>query len=108
MSETTSETLEFKSELRQVLHLITHSLYSHREVFLRELISNASDAIDKVRFAALSDEGLLEGDHDYRVRLIADEAAGTLTVSDNGIGMTRDEAVENLGTIAKSGTRAFL
>jgi len=108
MSETTSETLEFKSELRQVLHLITHSLYSHREVFLRELISNASDAIDKLRFAALSDEGLLEGDHDYRIRLIPDEGAGTLTVSDNGIGMTRDEAVENLGTIAKSGTRAFL
>src|SRR5512140_1060624 len=108
MNETRTETLEFRSELRQVLHLITHSLYSHREVFLRELISNASDAIDKVRFAALSDEGLLEGDHDFQIRLLPDEAAGTLTVSDNGIGMTRDEAVENLGTIAKSGTRAFL
>jgi molecular chaperone HtpG len=91
-----------------VLHLITHSLYSHREVFLRELISNASDAIDKVRFASLADEGILEGDHDFRIRLVPDEAAGTLTVSDNGVGMTREEAVENLGTIAKSGTRAFL
>ncbi len=108
MTETRTETLEFRSELRQVLHLITHSLYSHREVFLRELISNASDAIDKIRFAALADEGLLEGDHDFEIRLLADEAAGTLTVSDNGVGMTRDEAVENLGTIAKSGTRAFL
>ncbi len=108
MTETTTETLEFRSELRQVLHLITHSLYSHREVFLRELISNASDAIDRVRFAALSDPGLLEGDHDFRIRLAPDEKAGTLIVSDNGIGMTRDEAVENLGTIAKSGTRAFL
>ena len=108
MTETRTETLEFRSELRQVLHLITHSLYSHREVFLRELISNASDAIDKIRFAALADEGLLEGDHDFRIRLVADEAKGTLTVSDNGVGMTRDEAIENLGTIAKSGTRAFL
>ena len=108
MSETRTETMEFRSELRQVLHLITHSLYSHREVFLRELISNASDAIDKVRFAALSDEGILEGDHDFRIKLVADETAGTLTVSDNGVGMTRDEAIENLGTIAKSGTRAFL
>jgi len=108
MNETRTETLEFRSELRQVLHLITHSLYSHREVFLRELISNASDAIDKVRFAALADQAILAGDHDYRIRLATDEAAGTLTVSDNGIGMTREEAVENLGTIAKSGTRAFL
>jgi molecular chaperone HtpG len=108
MNETRTETLEFRSELRQVLHLITHSLYSHREVFLRELISNASDAIDKVRFAALADEGLLEGNHDFQIRLLPDVAAGTLTVSDNGIGMTRDEAVDNLGTIAKSGTRAFL
>ena len=108
MSDTRTETMEFRSELRQVLHLITHSLYSHREVFLRELISNASDAIDKIRFAALSDEALVAGDHEYKIRLVGDAAAGTLTVSDNGIGMTRDEAIENLGTIAKSGTRAFL
>ncbi|MGA2082036.1 MAG: molecular chaperone HtpG [Holophaga sp.] len=98
----------FKSELQQVLHLITHSLYSHKEIFLRELISNASDAIDKVRFNSLQNDHLLEGDRAWKIKLAADPAAGTLTVSDNGIGMTREEIIENLGTIARSGTRAFL
>lgn len=103
-----SEKHEFKSELRQVLSLITHSLYSHKEVFLRELISNASDAIDKIRFDSLRNEHLLEGDRDWKIRLAADRAAGTLTISDNGVGMDREAVVENLGTIARSGTRAFL
>jgi molecular chaperone HtpG len=102
------ETLEFKAELKQLLHLITHSLYSNPEIFLRELISNASDAINKIKFDSLSRQDLLEDDKDFAIRLTPDKAAGTLTISDNGIGMSRDEVVENLGTIAKSGTRAFL
>jgi molecular chaperone HtpG len=108
MAGTSAEKYPFKSELQQVLHLITHSLYSHKEIFLRELISNASDAIDKVRFNSLQNEHLVEGDRNWKIKLAADLAAGTLTVSDNGIGMTRQEIVENLGTIARSGTRAFL
>lgn len=102
------ETLEFKSELRQILNIITHSLYSHKEVFLRELLSNASDAIDTVRFNSLSNEALLEGNREWKVKLIPDKGAGTLTISDNGVGMSRDTVIENLGTIARSGTRAFL
>jgi molecular chaperone HtpG len=102
------ETLEFKAELKQLLHLITHSLYSDREIFLRELISNASDAINKVRFDALANADKLEGNTDWKIRLHPDAAAGTLTISDNGVGMTRDEVVQNLGTVAQSGTRAFL
>ncbi|TXS95621.1 molecular chaperone HtpG [Parahaliea maris] len=102
------ETLGFQTEAKQLLHLMIHSLYSNREIFLRELISNASDAIDKLRFAALSDESLLEGQGDYQVQVDVDKDAGTITISDNGIGMTRDEVIENLGTIAKSGTAAFL
>jgi molecular chaperone HtpG len=102
------ETLEFKAELKQLLHLITHSLYSDREIFLRELISNASDAINKVRFDALANADKLEGNTDWKVKLAPDAAARTLTVSDNGIGMSRDEVVENLGTVAQSGTKAFL
>jgi len=108
MTQPTVEKLEFKSELRQVLHLITHSLYSHKEVFLRELISNACDAIDKVRFNSLNNDHLLEGDRDWKIKLVADREAGTLTVSDNGIGMDHDAVIDNLGTIAKSGTKAFL
>jgi molecular chaperone HtpG len=108
MTEATTEKREFKSELRQILHLITHSLYSHKEIFLRELLSNASDAIDKIRFNSLENDPLLEGDRDWKIRLTADTAAGTLTVSDNGIGMNRDAVIENLGTIARSGTKAFL
>ncbi|WP_439102595.1 molecular chaperone HtpG [Congregibacter sp.] len=102
------ETLGFQTEARQLLQLMIHSLYSNKEIFLRELISNASDAVDKLRFAALSDDALLEGDGDYAVRVDVDKDAGTVTISDNGIGMSRDEVIDNLGTIAKSGTAAFL
>src|ERR1700755_1344862 len=102
------ERLEFKTELKQLLDLIIHSLYTKKEIFLRELISNAADAIDKVRFESLTNHDLLEGTSDWKIKLTADEKAGTLTVSDNGIGMSRESIVENLGTIARSGTRAFL
>ena len=102
------ETLGFQTEAKQLLHLMIHSLYSNKEIFLRELISNASDAIDKLRFAALADESLLEGQGDYQIHVDVDKDAGTVTISDNGIGMTRDEVIENLGTIAKSGTASFL
>ncbi len=102
------ETLEFKAELKQLLHLITHSLYSDREIFLRELISNASDAINKVRFDALANADKLEGNTDWKIKLTPDATADTLTISDNGIGMSRSEVVENLGTVAQSGTKAFL
>ena len=101
-----AETHEFQAEVAQVLHLVIHSLYRNREIFLRELISNASDALNKRRFRALSEPEL--GAEGLEVRLIPDTEAGTLTLWDNGIGMTRDELVENLGTVAKSGTRAFL
>src|SRR5450755_1146758 len=103
-----TETLQFKTELKQLLHLIIHSLYSHKDIFLRELISNASDAIDTVRFQSLTNPDLVEGDHEWKIKIIPDPAKGTLTISDNGIGMSRATIVENLGTIAKSGTRAFL
>jgi molecular chaperone HtpG len=103
-----SETMQFKTELKQILHIIIHSLYSHKDIFLRELISNASDAIDTVRFQSLTRSEVLEGDTDYHIRIVPDEQAGTLTISDNGVGMSRDTIVENLGTIARSGTRAFL
>ena len=100
--------MEFKTELKQLLHLITHSLYSNKEIFLRELISNACDAINKIRFDSLSHQDVLEGDTDWRIHIRPDKDAGTLTISDNGIGLSRETAVENLGTIARSGTRAFL
>ncbi|MBM3981145.1 MAG: molecular chaperone HtpG [Planctomycetes bacterium] len=103
-----AETLEFKAELKQLLHLITHSLYSDRDIFLRELISNASDAINKVRFDALANADKLEGNTDWKIKLTPDKAAGTLTIADNGIGMSRDEVIANLGTVAQSGTKAFL
>src|SRR5258708_26467448 len=102
------ETLQFKTELKQLLHLIVHSLYSHKDIFLRELISNASDAIDTVRFQSLTRPELLEGNDDWKIKIIPDGTNGTLTVSDNGIGMSKEGIVENLGTIAKSGTKAFL
>ncbi|MBS0854513.1 molecular chaperone HtpG [Tatumella sp. JGM100] len=102
------ETRGFQSEVKQLLQLMIHSLYSNKEIFLRELISNASDAADKLRFRALSDAGLYEGDGDLRVRISTDKEKRTLTLSDNGIGMSREEVIDNLGTIAKSGTRAFL
>ena len=103
-----AETMEFKTEVKQLLDLMIHSLYSNREIFLRELISNASDAIDKRRVATLTDESLEAPEGGWRIKLIADEDAGTLTIRDNGLGMSRDEAVESLGTIAHSGTKAFL
>lgn len=102
------ETRGFQSEVKQLLHLMIHSLYSNKEIFLRELISNASDAADKLRFRALSVPDLYEGDGDLRVRISVNKENRTLTLSDNGIGMRRDEVIENLGTIAKSGTKAFL
>ncbi|GLR10128.1 molecular chaperone HtpG [Mixta theicola] len=102
------ETRGFQSEVKQLLHLMIHSLYSNKEIFLRELISNASDAADKLRFRALSTPDLYEGDGELRVRVSVDKENRTLTLSDNGIGMRRDEVIENLGTIAKSGTKAFL
>lgn len=106
--EVKKETLGFQTEAKQLLHLMIHSLYSNKEIFLRELISNASDAIDKLRFAVLADESLLEGQGEYEVRVELDKDANTITISDNGIGMNRDEVIENLGTIAKSGTASFL
>ena len=101
------ETLGFQAEVNQLLQLMIHSLYSHKEIFLRELISNASDAADKLRFEALSDAPLLEGDADLKIWIRADKAARTLTIRDNGIGMSRQEVVEHIGTIAKSGTKEF-
>lgn len=101
------ETHGFQTEVKQLLHLMIHSLYSNKEIFLRELVSNASDAADKLRFKALSDDSLLANDSELRVRVAADKDAKTITISDNGIGMTRDEVMQHLGTIAKSGTAEF-
>ena len=103
-----TETFGFQTEAKQLLKLMIHSLYSNREIFLRELISNASDAIDKLRFAAIAQPELLADDSDYRIRISVDADAGTLTVADNGIGMSREDVIEQLGTIAKSGTAEFL
>ncbi|MCO6561224.1 MAG: ATP-binding protein, partial [Gilliamella sp.] len=108
MSKQGTETRGFQSEVKQILHLMIHSLYSNKEIFLRELISNASDAADKLRFKALENPDLYAGDGELGVRISTNKEAGTLTIADNGIGMTRDEVIENLGTIAKSGTKAFL
>jgi molecular chaperone HtpG len=108
MSMKDQETRGFQSEVKQLLHLMIHSLYSNKEIFLRELISNASDAADKLRFRALSAPELYAGDGELRVRLSFDKEQRTLTIADNGIGMRREEVIENLGTIAKSGTKAFL
>ncbi|QLB43887.1 molecular chaperone HtpG [Mannheimia pernigra] len=102
------ETRGFQSEVKQLLQLMIHSLYSNKEIFLRELISNASDAADKLRFKALSDSSLYEGDGELRVRVSIDDTLGTITIADNGIGMTREQVIEHLGTIAKSGTKEFL
>jgi len=103
----TRETLGFQAEVKQLLHLMIHSLYGNKEIFLRELVSNASDAADKLRFEALSDNGLYGGEPELKIRVSFDKQARTLTVSDNGVGMSRDEVVQNIGTIAKSGTREF-
>src|ERR1700684_2537320 len=102
-----AETRKFEAEVAQVLHLVTHSLYSNREIFLRELISNASDACDKLRFEALHNSALFEDDPELSIHVDYDATARTLTVADNGVGMSRDEVITNLGTIAKSGTREF-
>ncbi|WP_192877492.1 molecular chaperone HtpG [Haemophilus haemolyticus] len=102
------ETRGFQSEVKQLLQLMIHSLYSNKEIFLRELISNASDAADKLRFKALSNPALYEGDGELRVRVSFDADKGTITISDNGIGMTREQVIDHLGTIAKSGTKEFL
>jgi len=104
---TTKETLGFQAEVSQLLHLMIHSLYGNKEIFLRELVSNASDAADKLRFEALADANLFESDPDPKIRIAYDAAARTITVSDNGIGMSRLEVIEHIGTIAKSGTREF-
>ena len=101
------ETLEFQAEVKQLLHLMIHSLYSNKEIFLRELVSNGSDACDKLRFEALANDGLYDGDSRLLIRVDYDKDARTVTVSDSGVGMSRDEVVENVGTIAKSGTRKF-
>ncbi|QOR39594.1 molecular chaperone HtpG [Billgrantia diversa] len=102
------ETLGFQTEVKQLLHLMIHSLYSNREIFLRELISNAADACDKLRYAALDNDALYEGDSELRIEIEHDEKAATVTVRDNGVGMSRDEVIQNLGTIARSGTAEFL
>jgi molecular chaperone HtpG len=104
----TQETRSFQAEVSRLLDIVAHSLYSEKEIFLRELISNASDACDRLRYAALTEPALAEGDAEYRVVLIPDKSARTLTVADNGIGMNREELIENLGTIARSGTAAFV
>ena len=109
MTETVqTEKREFQAEVQQLLQIVIHSLYSEKEIFLRELVSNASDACDKLRVAALTDPGLMAGAEDFEVMLEVDKQAHTLTISDNGIGMTREEVVQNIGTIASSGTRRFL
>ena len=103
-----TETHEFKTEIKQLLSLIINSLYSNKEIFLRELISNSSDAIDRLRFKAQTDEGILGVDGEFKIKITRDAVKNTLTVEDNGIGMTYDEVLENIGTIAKSGTNDFL
>ncbi len=108
MAKKQSEKMEFKAEVKQLLHLMIHSLYSNKEIVLRELISNASDAADKLRFEALADGSLYEDDSDLNIRVSFDKKARTLTISDNGIGMSREEVVNNIGTIAKSGTKEFM
>jgi len=105
---TQKETLGFQAEVKQLLRLMIHSLYSNKEIFLRELISNASDACDKLRFEALSDSALFEGDGELKIHIAYDKDARTITISDNGVGMSRNEVIEHIGTIARSGTREFL
>ncbi|MBF0590089.1 MAG: ATP-binding protein, partial [Magnetococcales bacterium] len=103
-----TETRAFQTEVRQLLDLMIHALYSNKEIFLRELISNASDAADKLRFEGLSDESLYEGENNLEIRVDFDKEAKVVTIRDNGIGMSRDEVVSNIGTIARSGTKEFL
>src|ERR1700741_3102402 len=107
MADTEKQTLGFQAEVKQLLQLMIHSLYSNKEIFLRELISNASDAADKLRFEAINNDALYGNDHELKIKVDFDKAARTITISDNGIGMSRDEAIAHLGTIAKSGTKEF-
>ena len=102
--ENEKEKFEFQAETKQLLNLMINSIYTNHEIFLRELISNASDAIDKLRFASLTHSDLLEGDSEFVIRLTPDEKAKTLTITDNGIGMTKEEVIKNIGTIAQSGS----
>ncbi|MBC7620808.1 MAG: molecular chaperone HtpG, partial [Candidatus Saccharibacteria bacterium] len=104
----TKQTMNFQAEVAQLLHLVTHSLYSNKEIFLRELISNASDACDKLRFEAINNGGLYENDSELKIKVSFDKDAKTLTITDNGIGLSQEEAIDNLGTIAKSGTKDFV
>src|SRR5882762_9140642 len=106
--ETKAETRSFQAEVSRLLDIVAHSLYSEKEIFLRELISNASDACDRLRYAALTQPALAGEDTGFNVVLTPDKAARTLTVADNGIGMNREELIDNLGTIARSGTAAFM
>ena len=103
-----AETLEFQAETKRLLDLVINSIYTNKEIFLRELISNASDAIDKLHFESLTNQDILEGNEDFEIFIVPDSDTKTVTISDNGIGMTRDEVIANIGTIAQSGTRAFL
>jgi len=105
---TTKQTHSFQTEVSQLLHLMIHSLYSNKEIFLRELVSNASDAVDKLKFESLSNDALVEGKEVLQVHIDVDKDAGTITITDNGIGMTETEVMENIGTIANSGTKKFL
>ncbi len=102
------QTHEFQTEVSQLLDLMIHSLYSNKEIFLRELISNASDAIDKLKFESLSNDKLIEAKEEPSIHIDIDKDAGTITIKDNGIGMTHDEVMENIGTIANSGTKKYL
>ena len=103
-----TEQRQFKTEVQKLLDLVIHSLYSNKEIFLRELISNASDAIDRARFEALKDDSILENNSDWKIKLFVDKDAKTLTITDNGIGMSAEEVENNIGTIASSGTKRFL
>src|SRR5213592_4686172 len=107
MADTDKQTLGFQAEVKQLLQLMIHSLYSNKEIFLRELVSNASDAADKLRFEAINNDALYGNDHALKINVSFDQAARTITIADNGIGMSRDEAISHLGTIAKSGTKEF-
>src|SRR4029078_1678653 len=107
MSTATKETLGFQTEVKQLLDLMIHSLYSNKEIFLRELISNASDACDKLRFEALTNKDLFENDPELKIRVGFDKAARTINIADHSIGMSREEVIANIGTIARSGTREF-
>src|SRR5215210_526275 len=107
MTNSEKQTLGFQAEVKQLLDLMIHALYSNREIFLRELISNASDACDKLRFEAIDNDTLYAGDTELAIRISVDREARTVRISDNGVGLSRDEAITNLGTIARSGTREF-